>query len=506
MKTRSFSSNLADSDMLTSVLSSDDRTSRARGRGRKSLLIGHLLVLAGIGYYGSVAWHDPNAETSVPGGAMLLLAVFLWSACSWRVATSQLFHPYVLFLLSALFFTGGQLILEIWGLNEYGLLLGRYSNASLVRAIVLVLVGFWSFHSGALLVALRMSRGSSHSIRPAPTDSRLASTREIGLFLVAIAIVPFCVEMGAMIRLRMDAEYIALYQQQAVVGVENWRVVLSGLLMPGAFFIVAGHGGRKWLLLISLVCVAGLSTCWFLIGERSHAIMPVIAAAWLWHSRIKRVPGWLLVAAGIFLLGVVFPLFSVIRNDPLSERSSITSVKDAFSEIDKPLVSTLTEMGASLRPVVDTIALVPSSRPYHLGVGYVHALLNIFPNFIPFLHFPLEYGVPEMWYVETVDPATADLGGAWGFNFIAEAYLEFGWLGAPVALALLGAFIGGFSLWGSESLHPGRAAAVAAWWVIVLHFPRGNLESYTRQLVWFSLVPYLMIRFLELRRRKDRLW
>jgi oligosaccharide repeat unit polymerase len=256
---------------------------------------------------------------------------------------------------------------------------------------------------------------------------------------------------------------------------------------------MVGAGRRKWLLAISMACVFALSGSWFFIGERSHAVMPIMAAAWLWHSRIRRIPAWLLIASGISLLVVVFPVFSEIRNDPLSERTSFSSFQETFRSIDQPLVATLSEMGASFRPVVDTLELVPSSRPYGLGAGYAHAILNIFPNFISFLHFPLEYGTSDQWYVEEIDPATAQIGGAWGFNFIAEGYLEFGWLGAPFALAVLGALIGGVSLWGTNSIYLGKAAAVAAWWVILLHFPRGVLEGYTRQLVWFALIPYLLV-------------
>ena len=456
------------------------------------VMLGQVIALVCLVLYGFSILGVHNPPYFLIGiGGLLFILMFAASVHSWYLCTGQLFHPYVLFLTSVLLFQGGQVILEMLGLNhEYGLLQGRYGANELLPAILLVLICFWAFHVGALTIAwLTLTR---RKVEPPVTPSEPRAVRTVGLALMGIAIVPFLMVAIPLLVLRSQESYIVLYQQQTGSGVENWKLVLSGLLVPGALFLMVGAPKRAGALTISWLAVLLVSGLQFLLGARSHAVMPLIAATWLWHTRVRPVPKSLLIGSAVVMLGVVFPILGIIRNDPLSGQST-ASFQNAYLSMENPLVSSLAEMGGSIRPVVDTLQLVPNIRPHQLGLGYLHALLNIFPNFIEFLHFPLEYGNQESWYVETVDLDYAQTGGTWGYSFIAEAYLEFGWFGAPVATGCLGAFIAWFTLWGSNSKHAIKAAAVAAWFTIFLHFPRGILESYTRQLIWFSLIPYLVI-------------
>lgn len=461
---------------------------------------GQFAAIVCIGLYGLAAELQRSSELFVTLGTIVLMGLFAWSVFSWRYVTRQLFHPYILFLLSALLFHGGQLILAVFGLNPDGMIM-QYRSDSLVPAIFLTLIGLWGFHAGALAVAMRVS-GRRNAVKAEVPERDLRALRMVGLILVGVAAFPFFSVMGGSIALRSAASYIAIYQQEAAAGLDNWKTVLSYFLAPGAMFLMVGAARRRTLLAISLASVFAVAVAWFLIGARSHAVMPIISAAWLWHTRVSRLPTWSLLAASVFFLGFVFPVFAVVRGNPLGEQMSLSTIYDAFLSIENPLVAGVSEMGISFRTVVDTLELVPQTRSHSYGIGYLHALLNVFPNFIPFLHFPLEYGTPDIWFVHEVDPYFANLGGAWGYSFIAEAYLEFGWLGAPIALGVLGAFIGWFSCWGANSSHPAKAAAVAAWWIILLHFPRGALEGYTRQLVWFAIVPYVIVSLVASRGRR----
>ena len=465
------------------------------------VVLGQVIALVCLVFYSYSILGVNNPPHFLIGiGGLLFILMFAASVHSWYLCTGQLFHPYVLFLTSVLLFQGGQVILEMLGLNdEYGLLQGRYGANELLPAILLVLICFWAFHVGALTIAwLTLTR---RKVEPPVTPSEPRAARTVGLALMGIAIVPFLMVAIPLLALRSQESYIVLYQQQTGSGVENWKLVLSGLLVPGALFLMVGAPKRAGALTISWLAVLLVSGLQFLLGARSHAVMPLIAAIWLWHSRIRQVPKSFLIVTGLLMLVLVFPILAIIRNDPLSGQSITVSSQNAFFSLENPFLATLFEMGGSVRPVVDTLQLVPNTRPHQLGLGYLHAVLNIFPNFIEFLHFPLQYGDHESWYVETVDPEYAQIGGSWGFSFIAEAYLEFGWFGAPVAMGCIGAFIAWFTLWGSNSKHAIKAAAVAAWFTLFLHFPRGILEGHTRQLIWFSLTPYLVI-VLFLRQRK----
>jgi hypothetical protein len=140
--------------------------------------------------------------------------------------------------------------------------------------------------------------------------------------------------------------------------------------------------------------------------------------------------------------------------------------------------------------ITGTLQKVPRARPYDLGKGYVHAALNVVPNFVTPLKFDLPYGTPDRWFVKAVDPAYARRQGGLGYSFIAEAYLAFGFVGAPFVMLLLGALLSRLFQWGTLGAEPAKIAALAAYLTFILHFPRGVSEAYTRQLLVYALLPY----------------
>lgn len=452
------------------------------------VLLGQIASLVMIATYAALML-SPNADPRlmVQIGTALLVGLTAWAVISWSWLSGRMFEPYVLFVLSMFLFHGGQLVLDLLGVEGGRILGDRYNDSEITPAILLLLIAFWAFHSGALLALLKMP----FPVHASDVDSA-SGARAIGWFLIIIAIVPFAMVSREAITLRADASYLAFYQRSIGRGLETWQVVLSELLTPGALFLLSGAQRNKKLQWFAAFCIVSVSAVWVLIGERSHAVMPLLAGAWLWHSRIRRIPPVFTAIAAVVLLGS-FPILGILRNEPLAEHTSMSAATEAIRNVDSPFAASIGEMGNSLQPVVDTLQLVPATRPHELGLGYLHAVLNIFPNFIPLLHFRLPYGAVENWYVEAIDPAYAAQGGTWGFSMIAEAYLEFGWLGTPLVLAFFGCVIGWLSRWGTVSRRADAAAAVAAWWVIVLHFPRGYLESYTRQFVLWSLVPYLLV-------------
>jgi uncharacterized membrane protein YcaP (DUF421 family) len=52
----------------------------------------------------------------------VLLVLTIWSFASWYILTKSIFTPYLLYFLSAVIFNGGQALLEVFHLNEGGIL------------------------------------------------------------------------------------------------------------------------------------------------------------------------------------------------------------------------------------------------------------------------------------------------------------------------------------------------------------------------------------------------
>lgn len=464
----------------------------ATRRLRRRAIIAHLIILIPFAVYSAAAIATLDfAPLALRLAGVVLLLEFGWIAWSWRWVTGQLFHPYLLFVASAVLFHDGELILYSVGWED-SILRGIYPDHQLLLGIVLVLLGLWAFHFGGLLCATPKTT----LLRPDVEEEE--ATRWVGWGMMLIAAVPLFLVMRSSIGLRSHEAYIALYQQEARSGLENLQLALSDFFIPGALFVIAG-ARQKWLQLscaaIAIVCV---TLAWLSLGVRSTAAMPLISATWLFHTRAKRLPAWLLIGVGTLMVGLIFPLVGVIRNDS-GEHTVVESVQQAYESLQNPFASSIEEFGGSLRPVIDTLALAPAARPFGYGIGYAHALLNVVPNFISFLHFDLPLGQAGTWYTETIDPEYALIGGGWGYSFIAEAYLEGGWIGATVWLFLIGAAISKFSCWGSSSRNAAAAAAVAAWWVVLLHFPRGASEGYVRQLLWWSIAPYFVSLLIKRR-------
>ena len=151
-------------------------------------------------------------------------------------------------------------------------------------------------------------------------------------------------------------------------------------------------------------------------------------------------------------------------------------------------------MGGSLATMAHTIRLFPAKRPYDRGVGYLYGFLAVFPNVFGGLH-------PSVAQRDTI--LMADLGGrslrcgagrGLGYSFIAEAYLDFGWVGAPLVVFFFGLGFASLQRWADRSGGPLEAAAVACCISSVLFFARAEATSIVRPLVWYTLIPYLLAR------------
>ncbi len=61
----------------------------------------------------------------VYASATIFAGVTVWIVISWRLAFGSFFNPYILFVVSAAIFNGGDTFLEIIGLNRNGILAGK---------------------------------------------------------------------------------------------------------------------------------------------------------------------------------------------------------------------------------------------------------------------------------------------------------------------------------------------------------------------------------------------
>lgn len=424
-----------------------------------------------------------------------IAVLFIWSVWSWKMATGSVFDPYVLFIIAAVLFNGGQAVLEIFNLNQAGLLANKFEDETLARTLFLVILCLSSFHLGALLSAVNVG-GARQNIQKSPRTIAPKYLRWVGWALIAISILPTMYVLGRSVTVVVSSSYSNLYAQESSYGINAAPQILMKFLIPGCLFLLAGSELRRREIVVSGVILLLYSLTLYFLGSRSWSTMPLILYAWIWHHHIRPIPRGLLLTIGALVMFIVFPLIGATRNAEFSNRSSFEFLLDTFSAIDNPAVASISEMGGSMQTVAYTLELVPAERPIDYGASYFYASLAIIPNLFWDVHPAVVYGRPSDWLIWEVDPFIARSGGGLGFSFIAEAYLNFGWY-SPLVMVFFGFLFGRLTVWAITSDEPLKAAMVACLFASALFWVRQEFLNVIRPLLWYGLVPYMAVMYLH---------
>ena len=461
---------------------------------RKAMLALHTvllttLVCAGL-LYPAV---QLDAEALIYPCCLSVLLSLVWIQWSWYTLRGTLFEPYPLFMLSAGLFNGGQAILEVFGLNPAGILKGRVSSEVVLEALYLVEIGMMALHFGALL-ALRKIRRTEECL---DTTGRRRATRMAGWVLLGISVVPTIGLLNNSISVVLDYGYMGLFRQQDTLSTSQ---ALSSFFRPGIVFLLAGSRKHRWIQVLCLFLAAAYAATYLFLGSRGSAVMGCIAVAWVFDRSIRRIPRPLIAALLVAAL-IVIPLVRVTRGTSGRDRLSLSEQVEALNSLDDPVSSSISEMGHSLVTVTHTLQLVPSVRGFDYGTSYLYAALVVVPNVGWDLHPSVVHGLLGDWLIRTVDPGIAAGGGGLGFSFLAEAYLNFGWVGAPVWLGLMG-FVLSLIFVRADGDDPARHALIASFLSFFFLFARGESATVVRGLVWYAAVPYILAALLTVRNRR----
>jgi oligosaccharide repeat unit polymerase len=460
----------------------------------KAILLVHIVltsIVAVAGMLLPVMQLDP--ERLVYPACLLVTGAFVWILSSWYALRKTLFEPYSLFVIAAGLFNGGQALLEVFGMNAGGILRGEVQADILIKALFLVAVSMLCLHAGALLA---LSRKSAPKPIGGSSPNQDRATRLVGWLLLGISFVPTVRLLAGSFDLVLDYGYMGLYTHRIASPVS---FAISGFLVPGLIFLLAGAKRSRW---TQLFCVAFMalyaSACLFL-GSRGAATMSCVAVAWVFESAIRRIPRSLILLFAVTAL-LAFPLVRETRNISGSDRLSWETQFESLSNLENPVSSSISEMGNSLVTVTHTVALVPDIRSFDLGVSYLNAAITAIPNLGWDVHPSVSHGILADWLISTVDPGIAYSGGGLGFSFIAESYLNFGWFLGPLFLGFIGFCVTSLFI-AADGPDPAKHALVASFLSFFLVFARGESAIITRGLIWYAVVPYLLVTVVTMRNR-----
>ena len=468
------------------------------------IIFAHILVCMSLATSG-ILYQQLNyeSESLIYPLCCFLVVLTIWCFWSWFAITKTLFSPYILFFISALLFNGGQAIAEIFNANENGILDGEFTSNSLLETIFLVNIGLAFFHLGALISTNKAKvKPQVHESQTEKKISNIKESYQIGWALLSISFLPSLLMLKESLTTVLSAGYFALYQKDEATSFDAGPAILAGFLVPAALFILAGSKGNTKGKILSGALIILYATIYFFLGQRNVAVMPLLAFAWLWHQWIGHISKTLLFSVSGFMVFIVFPLVGSSRNSAGADRLSLDVLLETFSSINNPVVAAIAEMGGSMNTIAYTIELVPKVREFQMGAEYFYALLTLVPNLFWKLHPSIARGTPSRWVTWAVRPEFAARGGSLGYSFIAEAYLNFGWFGAPIALAVLGFFFAKLILWATRCGEPSKMAMVASFTSSFLFYARSESVVQVRSLVWYSVFPYIGVFLLSWLRSK----
>jgi hypothetical protein len=436
-----------------------------------------------------------------------LLCGYFTITAVWLIGTQYyvkrtLFDPSGLFLLVVIAFHGGQVILELFGLNQQGFLGGRFDDRTLALTIVLSAASLTLFHAGVLI-----GDGSAATKSAVTMSRRCPVTRRVGWCLVVVSLVPLIVALSDASAIALSEGYGALYQRDAQTGAAASSGVLALLFAPGLCFAVAGGPDRRFGRTASAVAAVVLAAAGILLGFRATAVMPLIAFAWVWTRSVGPISRKALVTC-VLICVVLFPLVRITRLVSLQDRAVLLQPSAVIEHVGNPAIDLLHEIGGTLAVVAYVVELVPAERPFSHGGDVLRLVTAAVPNLWWEVHTSAE-GSHGRWLVGRVNPWLEKQGWGLGFSIVAEAYMTGGIVGGPLMMLLLGAGFGRLIRWGTTG-DPARVAALGGFLGFWLFVARAELSTMVRPLVWYALLPWAAViairhaRGVLVRRRSGR--
>jgi hypothetical protein len=388
------------------------------------------------------------------------------------------------YVLGLSFVSGPMLYLCLLGLFHLGLVvpwaLGLYNanrvpwfaSYDLPRALTLVTYSILAYQLG-LLMAIRYI-GSPDEL-PIERDTTLEDSNlsVAGNFIFVFGAIVFLV---GLIQLDPTGYYKLTYSDTFRLRAESDpRFFGTGMIFASIGLCMSEAGASKQRLRFILFCAGIWFSVMLYLGFRGPALIGSLIVYAIALKKGMKFPLWFPWLASALLL-IAIPIMGVIRDEPLNNRSFYSSL----NLLDAPA-----EMGQSIRPLIETEALI-GPRDYRHGKTYLVALKGIVPNLALRWEAPnpesLEDLPPSHWIIAVVEPWVYKNYGGMGFSAIAEPYMNFG---SPGVIAYF--FLLAFALVWLGRIAIRNSYTLASWGLILgplLWTVRNDSASFFRPAVW----------------------
>ncbi len=476
--------------MATSALTGSARASSSaalRATTENYFLVHIAATAVVVGVSASLA---AGLTPSISAASAWFTLCIAWILYSWARLAPSIVTPYWIFVVVAAMFNGGYAFLEVFGLNANGVLDSRFSVATTSSAIIYSSLSMMLLHGGALWRRMREREGAAE----APSEDLEKAAVWLGLLLVIVSAVPMYLQLREDFGDVLSVGYMGLYQREIKTSLDAWQTLLAQFMLPGAFLLASASKRYRGIQRLSLVLACIYALSYLFMGYRGAAGAAIAAYGWIWHTRIRKLPLYPSLAAGMLVVFVVFPMIRLHRLTMGEDRLSWSSFVSTLDNYDNPASASLSEMGGTMATLAYTMDLVPNDRDFEYGKTYAFAALTILPNIFGTARHPsVERGTASDWLVRTVSYNTASSGGGLGYSFIAEAYLNFGWMGPPLVMVLLGFGIAALESFAARSASPAASSLMGVVLFFGLIYARAESTDIVRSIVWCGLMPLAVL-------------
>lgn len=462
------------------------RPPRRRGGARGFRPAGARALLAVLAMIAAAATAFLIADvTPVGSGAISVLAVALVTLIALVNLTrlgAHAFAPSTLFLAALAAFHLGMIMPVVAGLAEAPLWLDALSDHAVAEALLAIVLAFACLEIG-LVLGWRRTHAQPPPIRPVAAAPRAPSPLHGGG--LAVAAVAAAAALANLAAIGFARFFESSYGYEIYAATDS-RILQMGFfwLLPAAALISfagarPGREARR-----AGVVVAATTALLLFAGDRGGAISLLSGALLVWTATRGPLPRRIAVGAPLVVL-VLVPMIATIRQLPRNA-VDLASIRDAAIEAS-PLAA-LTEMGASFRPLVETMRLVPDDESYRYGRTYLAAATRVLPN-LGLTRADDDWRdadelSPDLWITYTVAPWTFAAYGGLGYSAVAEPYLNFGALGIAAYFVALGLALGRLEVRLAQAPSRRVIALAAVVFMSFLLTVRNDVQNFVRPALW----------------------
>lgn len=347
-------------------------------------------------------------------------------------------------------------IFQEWGVS-------RIDETTYVESFLPILLLYVAGIGTAYGLVVDRRREPSKSHHAAQTgNAEIGSGRHRYLLLLILAIAYFTLSVDQYGLVTGELSRAEIYQGE-ILGLRIIRAGIIfgamygfiGLLSPARIDAKVWRDRLVWLAAIAVYLYVDL----MIFGDRRIFLSAALAMLVAANPR-PRTMAWLAIVGTPFI--VFLWIFSFLRGVPLGGWLQI------YDQLDWQRILNLAngEFGGWTRIASDLLS-VPFAEVQQNTV--VSTPLSLIPASI----FPERPAAPSIWYVNTFDPATAVIGGGWGFVLPLEGYLNGWYIGSALFGLMVGAVAGRLAI-------AGGMARMLAIFVFAFSF-RSDLVSLLQQ-------------------------